>query len=134
MVEEVFVPRDALVIRFRPTDPERVLGWAVKTYRRTGYYRLSVFADAAQSGEDPHSLRSRLLAAAEADGIDPNRNKRYYVCAAASLLYDNGFHFFKDGLSNEPAEHYSVDLGNEPSLRDVERFLEAFTSAEEWPT
>jgi hypothetical protein len=58
------------VIRFRPTDPDRVLASAAKEYRRTGHYRLSVFAGTLAPGEDEAALQDRLLRAAELSYFD----------------------------------------------------------------
>lgn len=124
------VPREALVIRFRPTDPEAVLGWAKKEYRRTGYHRLSVFADAPIGSESIHDLHVRLLKASELSGLTADKNKNYYVCTEAAKLLDAGFKFYKDGDDDETDEHYSVDLGVEPDLDDVQRFLSTFGPAE----
>lgn len=49
--EPAEVPEDALVIRFRPTAPDRALASAEKEYRRIGRHRLSVFADVARAEE-----------------------------------------------------------------------------------
>lgn len=111
---------------------EAVLRSAERAHRRTGYHRVSVFAAEAVPGESAESLRARLLAAAELSGIDPHGNKRYYVCAKASTLRERGFTFQKSGYPGEASEHYDVDLGVKPDVDVAERFLEAFTSAEEW--
>ena len=120
------VPPDAMVLRFRPTDPESVLNWARKEYRRSGRHRLSVFTDVAHDGEDEQSVVERLLAAAELQGIDPKGNPNFSLCRSARLLEERGFSFHKDGDPDEPAEHYSVDIGDQPTVVDVERFLGAF--------
>lgn len=124
------LPRDALVIRFRPVGSEEVLRSAGKWYRYTGHYRLSVFAATPLEGESEADLRARLLKASELGGIDPAGNKKYYVCARAAELYDRGFLFCKDGDDDEVDEHYSVDLGPAPTIDDVARFLAAFGPAE----
>jgi hypothetical protein len=127
---QVQIPEEALVIRFRPTDPDRVLASAAKEYRRTGHYRLSVFAGAPAPGEDEAMLQDRLLRAAELDGIDLAKQPKYFVCTQAGMLLKGGFTFWKyDDDPSEPPDHYSVDLGEEPALRDVTRFLEPFRSA-----
>jgi hypothetical protein len=64
------IPREALVVRFRPTDPGRVLASAAKEYRRSGRYWLSVFADVPADGEDEQALAERLVDAAGLAGID----------------------------------------------------------------
>ena len=120
------VQPDALVIRFRPTDPESVLNWAAKAHRDCGRYLLSVFADKARHGESDADLRKRLLDAAGISGLDLANQKKYYVCTQAKELLDRGFAFTKDEDDDEMVEHYSVDLGTEPTLEDVTRFLDAF--------
>ena len=61
---QVDIPRDAGVICFRPVEPSRVMEWAAKEYRRTGQYRLSVFASVTGSGESSEAAEGRLLDAA----------------------------------------------------------------------
>lgn len=48
-------------------------------------------------------------------------------CTTAQKLLDLGFSFEKDGYDGEPNEHYSVILGDPPTLEDAERFVSAFT-------
>jgi hypothetical protein len=123
--EPVGLPGDAVVVRFRPTDPEKVLEWARKEFRRTGHYRLSVFADARRGDEDDAAVIQRLLEVSELVGLDASRNPRYYVCATSDLQALN-FAFYKDEDDDEPEEHYSVDLGEDPTVEDVVRFLGPF--------
>jgi hypothetical protein len=124
---EAKVASDALVIRFRPTDPVRVLEWAAKEHRRTGHYRLSVFAAVPVAGETVEAVQARLLKASELAGIDPENNPKYFVCTQARQLLDRRFTFWKDDDDpDEPAEHFSVDLGEAPTLEDVQLFLEQF--------
>jgi hypothetical protein len=123
------VPRDAVVIRFRPTEPEAVWNWACKEHRRVGRHRLSVFAAVPLKGETQQDVIDRLLRSSEMM-INPAKNKKYYVCTSAGLL-DLGFTFWKDGDDEERDEHYSVDLGNDATLEDVTRFLGVFGPAEE---
>ncbi|WP_103956478.1 hypothetical protein [Nonomuraea solani] len=120
------VPRDAVVIRFRPTMPEDVLRSAGKWYRFTGVYGLSVFTDVAHAAESEHDVIGRLLKASEMSNIDPAKNKKFYICTSAGKIMDAGFSFRKDGDDDERPEHYTVDLGEQPTLEVVERFLEAF--------
>ena len=40
---------------------------------------------------------------------------------------DRGFTFEKDEYDGEPEEHYSVVLGDSPTLEDAKRFVAAFT-------
>jgi hypothetical protein len=117
---------DALVIRFRPTDPDRVAILAEKEHRVTGRYGLSVFADTARSGEDTGALIDRLLAAAELDGIATDKNPKFYLCSAASELLSLPVRFYKyTNDDTEVAEHYSADLGG-PEPDRVVRFLDPF--------
>jgi hypothetical protein len=125
------VPRDAVVIRFRPTDPDAVWNWALKEHRRIGRHRLSVFADVKRRGETTQDAIDRLLRASELGGIDPERNKKYSVCTSAAELLDLSFAFWKDGDDQELDEHYSVDLGDDATPEDVVRFLGVFGPAEE---
>jgi hypothetical protein len=120
------VPRDAVVIRFRPIKPDDVLRSAGKWYRFTGVYGLSVFADMAHAGEGEDDVIGRLLKASEMSNIDPAKNKKFYICTRAGKIMEAGFSFCKDGDDDESPEHYTVDLGAQPTLADVERFLEAF--------
>ena len=121
------LPGDAIVIRFRPTDPDRVLASAEKEARRTGgRYGLSVFADIPREGVSTDEVVQRLLVAAELAGMSPKDHPKYFVCGRAEELYSGGFTFVKDGDEDELAEHYTVDLGPSPTRAEVERFLEAF--------
>jgi hypothetical protein len=122
---QVDVPRDAVVIRFRPVDASRVMEWAGKEYRRTRHYRLSVFAAAPGPGESSEAAEARLLDAAGLAGIDLARQPKYFVTTAGALL-DAGFTFWKDEEPGELVEHYSVDLGERLTLAVVNRFLGQF--------
>lgn len=124
--ESVEIDRDAVVIRFRPTDPTAVLGWAEKEHRRTGRYRLSVFAAAASDGEAEEAVIERLLGVSELAGMDPKKNPKHWVCTAASELTALNFVFYKDDEEDEFDEHYSVDLGSAPTVDDAIRFLSPF--------
>lgn len=127
MSSEAGVPSDALVIRFKPMDPERCLKRIDQDHRDTGHYCLSVFADTQRPGESEEDLKTRLLAASEHQGISPSSNKVFFICARAEKLYERKFTFLKDDDDREVPEHYSVDFGpNEPTLEDVNRFLGAF--------
>lgn len=126
MTIRVEVPPDAIVIRFSPTDPERVLRRAERAARHSGVHSLSVFLDTRQDGETESDTIARLLAASELSGIRPGNNAKYYVCARAGVLLDQGFMFVKDGYEGELAEHYSVDLGPTPTVEAAERFVRAF--------
>jgi hypothetical protein len=122
----VDLPDDAVVIRFRPTAPDSVLANAAKEARRTGAYRLSVFADKPRPGESQEDVIHRLLAASELAGIPADSNPKYYVCTQAAELISRNLTLWKDEDDDEVAEHYSVDLGDDPSVADAERFLDAF--------
>jgi hypothetical protein len=124
--DEVDVPRDAVVIRFRPTQPDAVWARACKEHQWIGRYRLSVFADTRRAQESEEDLIDRLLRASEV-GINPAKNKNFTVCTSAAELLDLGFSFWKDGDDDkEPDEHYSVDLGADATQEDVVRFLAVF--------
>jgi hypothetical protein len=125
------VPRDAVIIRFRPTNPDAVWEWAGKEHRRTGRHRLSVFADVKRGQETEQDVVDRLLKASELAGIDPAKNKKYSLCTSAAELLDCSFTFWKDGDDDEEDQHYSVDLGNDATPQDVTRFLSVFRPAEE---
>lgn len=130
---EVSVPGDAVVVRFSPFGPERTLARARTEYDRVGHYRVSVFVGLREEGEDQASIIQRLLEAAELGGIQPTNNPKYMLCAEASKITAAGFTFHKydeddPDLGFEQDEHYSVDLGEEPTLEDAERFLEPFGS------
>jgi hypothetical protein len=124
------IPEDALVIRFRPTSPDSVLKRAKNEFLRTGRHGASVFATARRAGETDAAMRRRLLAVAELSGMSPENHPKYYVCATAEELIRRGFVFYKDGDDDEKDEHYSVDLGEDASRDDAERFLGAFGPAE----
>ncbi|GAA3801060.1 hypothetical protein GCM10022403_039190 [Streptomyces coacervatus] len=126
MSSEAEVPPDALVLRFKPMDPERCLKRIAIDHRDTGHYCLSVFADAPRPDETQEELKARLLAASELQGMNPKSNKTYWQCTQAEKLLERKFAFRKDG-GDEVPEHYSVDFGSaEPTLEDVNRFIEAF--------
>lgn len=128
----VDLPRSAVVVRFRPTLPEAVLASAEKEHRRTGgRYGVSVFADVALEGESWEDVVGRLLASAGLM-LDPAKNKNVYVCVNAGEILDLNFRFYKDDDIDEPHEHYSVDLGPEPTVIDAERFVAAFPEVVQW--
>ncbi|MFE9685796.1 hypothetical protein [Streptomyces sp. NPDC006285] len=132
MSSEAEVPPDALVLRFKPMDPERCLKRLNQDFRDTGDYSLSVFADVQGADETVDQLKARLLSASELQGMKPSSNKAYYVCTRAEALIERKFTFRKDEEGDEVPEHYSVDFGpSAPTLEDVERFLEAFSDVPE---
>jgi len=123
------IPPDALVMRFTPVQAAAVLNKAAQEHRRTGHYRVSVFAAVARQGESVEAVEARLLRASELGHIDPASNLKYFTCRAGALL-ERGFTFWKyDDDPDELPEHYSVDLGDSPTLDDAGRFLGAFGPA-----
>lgn len=128
--EPADVPRNAVVIRFRPWQSGDVWNWACKEHRRIGRHRLSVFADTPRANETERDVIDRLLKASEI-GIDPKKNKKFAICSSAAELLDLGFTFWKDGDDDkEPDEHYSVDLGADAAEEDVVKLLGVFRPAE----
>ena len=123
----VEVPETALVIRFSPWTAPNILRRAELAHRRRGEYTASVFADLKVATERDDDLVRRLYVAAELHEIDPEQNLKYDRCARARELLGLGFVFMKDEDEEEAAEHYSVRLGDSPTLEDVERFLSVFT-------
>ena len=121
------------MIRFRPSEPAAILRSAQKEYRRSGKYRISVFADSKVEGEtEDEQLIDRLLRAAQLSNIKPEGNKKFWLCARAAALMDDGFEFVKDNYPGEETEHYSIDLGNEPSLQDTEQLAGHFSESRSW--
>ena len=105
-----------MVIRFRPTELESVMRWAQKEHRRTGHYRVSVFADIPRSGETQAQTEARLVGVAEATGIDLKKNPNHWVTRRSELA---SYEFHKDDEPDELPEHYSVDLGAAETLEDA---------------
>lgn len=122
----VAVPRDAVVIRFRPTQVESVLSHALVEYRYSGRAGLSVFADVAGDNENRDALLARLLGLSELAGLDPGKNRKFWICSTAAELLDEQFVFYKDEDDDELPEHYSIDLGGTPTPTSVGRFLGHF--------
>ena len=75
---------------------------------------------------------TRLLDAAEVTGILRANNPKYWFCQEAANLLDDGFRFVKDGYPGEVPEHWSIDLGNAPSVQDTEKFAGHFTQSGRW--
>ena len=76
---------------------------------------------------------ARLLDA-QMHGLDAARNPHLWWCSSAQTLLDERFVFEKDDEDGEADEHYSVILGNPPTLEDAKRFVQAFTKEEEGRT
>lgn len=123
MPSEQHVPEGMLVVRFSPTDPERLVVKAEQEFRRSGHYGLSVFAAAATAGESNDAVIQRLLDASELSGIRPV--PKFYVCEHSGNLTGAGFVFMKDMYPGERPEHYCVNLGTS-ALSAVQTFLAAF--------
>ncbi len=124
------VDPDAVVIRFRPTELEKVMNWAEKEHRRTGFYRLSVFASSPLPSESQAATEARLVGVAGLNGIDLKKNKSHWVALRGELA---AFDFYKDDDDDleECPEHYSVDLGSAEGLADACRdFLSRFSRPE----
>lgn len=123
--------RDALVIRFEPIQPDLLLRHVKKINKRYGAHRASVFADITREDETHDELVTRLLEVAQLEGIVAANNHVYWCCEPASLLIDDGFHFVKDRYDGEEDEHYSIDLGDSPSIEDTSK-LAAHFEPREW--
>jgi hypothetical protein len=121
---QVEIDEGALVLRFKPISEEALWRSACKTHRYNGRYQLSVFADVPGPSESDEELVKRLLEAAGRQGINLSNNPKYFLCAPAAKLLDQGFTFWKDG--GEVNEHYSVDLGIDATVSDAGRFGAAF--------
>jgi hypothetical protein len=121
------LPPNALVIRFAPNSPEGVLRRARLEFRRSGRYRVSVFADVPGEGETGDEVIGRLLTASQLSGIAAAGNPKYWLCSSAAEIEALSLKFVKDGFEGEPPEHYSVEFDEEPDLEETKRFIEAFT-------
>lgn len=128
---QVDIPGNALVIRFRPTNPDRVLASVLDAHKYYGRYQASVFAATPRPDETETDLRRRLLAVANIAGMTEDRHPKYYVCARSEELVRRGLTFWKDEDDDEEDEHYSVDFGTAVTRDDVEKFLGVFGPAEE---
>ena len=110
-------------------SPEGILSRAGKDARRSdgkGHHTASVWADHAVPGEDRPALINRILAVTELSGLDPARNPHLWWCSSAQAIRDEGFSFEKDEYAGEPESHYSVILGDPPTLEDAQRFAALF--------
>ena len=138
----VEVPRSAIILRFAPSAPERVIDYLEGQNDKYGhseyfdqpYYRLSVFVTELHRGEPRADAIGRLLRTAGGPGGIRLRNNPYFFSGDAADLIDHEFTFHKDGYDGEIEEHYSVDLGLgelepfevEAARGPVERFLSGF--------
>ncbi|MGV8874265.1 MAG: hypothetical protein ACOH2Q_17155 [Rhodococcus sp. (in: high G+C Gram-positive bacteria)] len=124
---------DALVIRFKPMQPEAVLRRAALDARRIdgpGEHTASVWCAVRADDESEEQARRRVLQVTADNGLNADKNKKFWVCTYVRELRDRGFVFIKDGYEGEPEAHFSVILGNPPTLDDVERFIEPFHGME----
>jgi hypothetical protein len=124
--------RDALVIRLRPLKPEAMLEQAKKAFRDGGHHYLSVYSDKRRDDETEADLVTRLLNAAEVSNILRANNPKYWFCQKASDLLDDGFIFVKDGYDGEMPEHWSIDLGENPTVADTTRLSGHFPDSRKW--
>jgi hypothetical protein len=109
-----------------------MLRQADKARRHMGRNRLSVFVDKRRDGENEADLVTRLLNAAEVSNILRANNPKYWFCRTASDLLDDGFIFAKDGYDGEVPEHWSIDLGENPTVADTTRLAGHFPESREW--
>ncbi|WP_433599142.1 hypothetical protein ACQPXH_26200 [Nocardia sp. CA-135953] len=122
----------ALVIRFRPMEPESLIKRAALDARRSegGHHAVSVWCGVQEEGETESELRDRILDITVQNGLGAANNNRYWVCTTALELMERGFKFVKDGYDGEPEAHFSVILGDPPTLEDAKRFVEPFERME----
>ncbi len=128
---------DAVVLRFPPGGPDEVkrirdeAKWVHRRRQRTAqgpWYRLSVWADCQRINESRDELMLRLIHAAGLGGIrlEDARNSQFWWSTVGELV-SRGFLLKKDGYADEPYEHWSVDLGEQPpSVELVSTFVAAF--------
>lgn len=109
-----------------------MLRQADKAFRNMGQHRLSVYADRRRDDETEADLITRLLNAAEVSNILRANNPKYWFCQTASDLVDDGFIFVKDGYDGEVPEHWSIDLGQNPTVADTTRLSGHFPESREW--
>jgi len=139
----VLPPRYAVVLRFPPggDGPAGALRREARSAHRRHakelgadpttcepWYRLSVFVDVAQPGEDEDDVLRRLIQIASNANIrvsDP-RNSGFWVAKVGDIL-DSSFSLTKDLYPGEPQEHYSVDVGpTEPDNDRMQQFMALF--------
>ncbi|OZC84492.1 hypothetical protein CH282_15255 [Rhodococcus sp. 06-418-1B] len=119
-------PSNATVIRFSPIAPDRLLARAEQEYRRSARYGISVFAAAPDGTEDQDRLIQRILEASELQNVKPETNQKFWWLAEASAIYDLGYTFCKAGFLGEIDLHYSLLLGEAPTLEDSKRISDLF--------
>ena len=90
-----------------------------------------VWADVPAPGESRIHLMQRLIRTAGLGRIqiDDERNSVFWWTQAGEI-YDAGFEIKKDLEPDELDEHYSVDLGHEPTREVVEKFASVFQGPE----
>lgn len=96
------------------------------------WYRLSIWADTPLPDEPLAHTLTRLIEAAGLGQIRiaDDRNSRFWW-TTAQALYEAGFTILKDFEDSEPAEHYSVVLGEEIAKSIVESFVDVFRGPEQ---
>jgi len=118
--------RNATVIRFSPIGAEAILKKAGQAHRHCGAHLVSVFASDPYPDENQDEVVARILAASELQDVKPETNKKFWWLAEAGLLYDSGYSLRKYGFEGEIPEHFSIDLGNSPTIEDAKRISELF--------
>lgn len=114
----------AVVIRFPPVLPEKIQARARQEFRRSEHFGISVWAGVKLPHETDQEVIQRLYAASQLQMTSTQR--KILVCREAGRISAAGFRFLKDGYEGEPAEHYCVDLINDPDLDEVARFQALF--------
>lgn len=92
-----------------------------------------MFADVKAEDESDDDLLRRLVTAAGLSGLDISKNRNCWTSTSGSLQ-DLGLTFWKDGDVDEVPEHYSLDLGSNPTVARVDEVLGAFVGPERTPT
>lgn len=109
-----------------------MLRQADKEFRNSGHHWLSVYADKRRDDETEAELIQRLLNAAEVSDVLRANNPKYWFCQTAAELLDDDFIFVKDGYDGEVPEHWSIDLGQNPTVADTMRLSGHFPEARKW--
>lgn len=126
MPRPVSLPDDTIVIRFPPATASGVLKRARLAAAAGHGHVASVFAALPRDGESEQQVIDRLVETAGLSGINLERNRKVYVCTRAGKITGAGLTFVKDGYDGEVPEHYSVDLGDQATEEDAQRFLGTF--------